>query len=310
MAKANKKERYLQRLQQDEAFHANVYLMLYKLSASSRFKKETKELFKLESYHSSLLAELMHKMGYKKLKEDKKLSMLITLASVKILGLPFAIKLMEYNKQLLNKKLSKVMHTFNFNKVEKAALRKLAKGEESESRITNRLLQSNSILKNVRDVVFGMNDGLVEVLAAAVGFASALQAPSLVLVASLLVALSGALSMAGGAYISTKYEGKLTSKANNAGVPLKSAFYTGLFYVIGAAIPIIPFAIGISGTTGIIAAIAATAAIVTITSAIIAVLNNDSIPKRVAEALFISIGAASVAMFIGAYARTALHISM
>ncbi len=309
MATAGKKERYLQRLQQDEAFHASVYRLLSKLSVNSRFKKEIEELSKLEAYHSLLLSNLLHKMGYKKPKEDKKLARLITFASIKILGLPFAIKLMEYNKLLLNKRLKKAMQALNFSKPEKDTLRKLAKGEESEDKLTNRLLQSNHILKNVHDVVFGMNDGLVEVLAATVGFASALQVPSLILIASLLVALSGALSMAGGAYISTKYENKL-SATKNAHIPLRSAFYTGLFYIFGAAVPILPFAIGISGTIAIILAIAATAVIVIITSAVIAVLNNDSIPKRVAEALLISIGAASVAIMLGTYARMALHISI
>lgn len=58
----------------------------------------------------------------------------------------------------------------------------------------------------LRDVVFGLNDGLVSILALVAGVAGANPGPRVVLLAGLAGVVSGAASMAIGAYISAKSE--------------------------------------------------------------------------------------------------------
>ncbi|MEM3199291.1 MAG: VIT1/CCC1 transporter family protein [Candidatus Micrarchaeaceae archaeon] len=304
-----KKERYLQELQRDEAFHARIYARLLEKNSLGNYHIILKKLRDLEVKHANQLKLLLKREGIAVLPSDRKRIELAERTLSMLFGISFAIKFMEYNKLVVTKKLQKVLKKFDFNTLESEALAKLSKEEDIEDKLSNQLLKSNFVLKNVRDVIFGMNDGLVEVLAAAVGFAEVLQIPIVILVATLLVALAGALSMAGGAYLSTKYALASSSK-NSAGKAIKSAFYTGIFYMCGAIVPIFPFAFGMLGNTAIVFSVFVTAAVVTFTSSIIAILNNESIAKRIVEALVITMGASAAAIVIGIYARMALNINI
>jgi len=63
--------------------------------------------------------------------------------------------------------------------------------------------------ENIRDLVLGMNDGLVEVLATVAGLAGAYTNPLMVALGGLIVATAGTLSMAAGAYVSVKSQGEV-----------------------------------------------------------------------------------------------------
>jgi VIT1/CCC1 family predicted Fe2+/Mn2+ transporter len=185
----------------------------------------------------------------------------------------------------------------------------MKQAEKIEAGIENEIIKHNNILSNIRDIIFGMNDGLVEVLAATVGFSAALQTqPGLVFFAGSIVAISGTLSMAGGAYISTEYETRLKKGVKRSGAGLKSAFYCGLAYIIGAMFPILPFGIGFSGFEGIALSIAITAIVLSFTAALIAVFSRQSISQRITENLAVSLGAAAVTIALGLYARYVLKI--
>ncbi|MEM0148975.1 MAG: VIT1/CCC1 transporter family protein [Candidatus Micrarchaeaceae archaeon] len=303
------KIKYLQNLQADEALHAEVYKRLAaSTKGNAKAKTVLEKLYRIEKGHAALLQKLLVMNGGNAKGGISRISLFGVMLARKLLGFTFAIKLMEYNKLLINERFRNALRSFRFNANERSLLGTLEKGEKVEDMLSNLLLSLNSVLANIRDVVFGMNDGLVEVLAATVGFSAALQEPLLVLIAGSLVAVSGALSMSGGAYLSTKYE-KVISAANSKGkIPVRSALYTGLFYILGAIFPILPFAFGIGGMSGIAASIILTAIVLMLTSTLIAVLSNESISKRVAESLLISLGAAAVTIALGFYARYALHI--
>lgn len=56
----------------------------------------------------------------------------------------------------------------------------------------------------IRDIIFGFNDGLVSTFTFVMGFSGAVKSASLVLTGGLAAAIAGAISMALGAYLSTK----------------------------------------------------------------------------------------------------------
>lgn len=60
--------------------------------------------------------------------------------------------------------------------------------------------------KNIRDVVFGANDGFVSSLALIAGVSAAFASPKIVIVAVISASIAGAISMAFGAYLSVKSE--------------------------------------------------------------------------------------------------------
>ncbi len=59
---------------------------------------------------------------------------------------------------------------------------------------------------NLREIVFGFNDGLVTTFTVVAGFTGALVSPRLIILAGVLNAISDGLSMAFGAWLSTKSE--------------------------------------------------------------------------------------------------------
>jgi VIT1/CCC1 family predicted Fe2+/Mn2+ transporter len=301
---------YLTDLHNDEALHAQVYQYLSGVEKNAKAKETLLKLYRIETSHSSILQRVLQLNNYKARPRHNTLHLLFLKFLRIIFGITFAIKFMEYDKLLTHEKLGKAHEKFRFSQDEKRLLDVMEKGERVEDILANILVSGNPVLSNIRDVVFGMNDGLVEVLAATVGFGAALHLPMLVFIAGVLVALSGTLSMAGGAYLSTKYEKSIGSAANAFRHPGKSAFYTGLFYFCGAVFPLIPFALGIGGFYGIALAILLTAIVLTFTSSMIAIFSNQSIPRRVAESLVISLGAASATIALGLYARFALHITI
>ncbi len=301
------KEEYLQSLQQDEELHSQVYRTLERDEKNKKIRSTLAQLHAIEKGHSEILQKLLRIGGFKIRERNNFLRILLISISRKLFGIAFTIKFMEYNKLITDKKLTIAMRRFKFSRNEESLLRLMEKGEHVEDVLSRVLLSLSPVLNNIRDVVFGMNDGLVEVLAAVVGFSAALRSPLLVLIAGVLVALSGTLSMSGGAYLSTKYE-KNIGTSGRVRRPALSALYTGVFYFCGAVFPIAPFAFGIGGAYGIIYAILLTSAVLAVTSSVIAVLSGQSISKRVAESLLISLGAASATIILGFYARYALHI--
>ncbi|MFP3289448.1 MAG: VIT1/CCC1 transporter family protein [Candidatus Micrarchaeota archaeon] len=303
------KEVYIQSLQQDEDFHAQVYNILSQREKNQNVKNVLLRLYKIEVLHSSILKSILKINGFKVRKRNNTLRILLILISRKVFGIAFTMKLMEYNKIITNEKLNVAMKQFSFSIKEEELLKKMVRGERAEDALGNMLLSMNDVLTNIRDVVFGMNDGLVEVLAATVGFSAALRSPTLVLIAGLLVAISGALSMSSGAYLSTKYERDIgNTKVKRS--PHLSALWTGIAYLLGAFFPILPFALGVSGAYGIVFSILSTILVLAIASSMIAILSDQSVAKRVIESIILSLGAASVTILLGFYARYALHIAI
>ncbi|MEM3781700.1 MAG: VIT1/CCC1 transporter family protein [Candidatus Micrarchaeaceae archaeon] len=302
------KEEYLRDLQAAEALHAEAYKRLADTASDAKSKEVLKKLHKIEKGHAALLKKLLSYNGYAEKRGTSRLSLFKIIALRRLLGLAFSIKFMEYNALRVNEKLTTAMRTFKFTNQERKLLDEFEKGERGEGMLGNLLVSLSPVLKNIRDVVFGMNDGLVEVLAAVAGIGAALRTPLLVFLAGALIAISGSLSMAGGAYLSTKYEKAINTNKEKAASASKSAFYVGIFYIFGAIFPVLPFALGLGGLLGIAVAIALTALVLSISSSLIAIVSNESVPRRVAESLLISLGAAAVTIAIGAYARQVLHI--
>ena len=69
-----------------------------------------------------------------------------------------------------------------------------------------------TFLEHVREIVLGMNDGLVEVLSVSAGLAGTFVFPLYVFAGGILVGIEGALSMGIGAYASSKTSTQITSE--------------------------------------------------------------------------------------------------
>jgi VIT1/CCC1 family predicted Fe2+/Mn2+ transporter len=98
----------------------------------------------------------------------------------------------------------------------------------------------------VRAGVFGVQDGIVSTFGLVMGVAGAQVSPEAVLIAGVAGAVSGAVSMGAGEYVSVKVQREmLTARGaveDDGNVsPHRAAFANSGLFVLGAAFPLAPF---------------------------------------------------------------------
>ncbi len=244
--------------------------------------------------------------------------------------------------------------------------------------------KEQGILSHVREIVFGMNDGLVEILASVAGIVGIYRNNLVAALAGLIVGISGTLSMAVGAYLSSTSEKdvstsnltrlqleleaareraakdlgkayksykslssnldrliqklktsgdpfyKLLEKERSSSIfgflrrdknffdskekisPLKDAADVGIFYLLGAVIPLVSFFVGSaindSVYLNLIISLVAAAVAIFITASIIAINTGESVIKRVSQSLLLSLAAAGATFLIGSIVSSYLNV--
>lgn len=166
--------------------------------------------------------------------------------------------------------------------------------------------------ERVRNLFLGFNDGLVEILGAVSGFFAAFADVVSVLVASLTVAVAGALSMAAGAFGAASSEREVqrvergkqaflgtASTGDHGASPLRVGIVVGVSYLIGALVPVLPVLLGsrslwASLAVGVVAAV--------FVSTTLAFLSGMDIRRRIAINLVLLGAAVGVTYLIGTVA--------
>ncbi len=154
----------------------------------------------------------------------------------------------------------------------------------------------------IPSVVLGVNDGLIELTGALVGFSFALREPKLVALTGLITGVAAALSMAASAFMQARHEdGK---DAVEAGI------YTGISYGVVVFILVIPF---------LIFSTIASALTLMLISAVIVIAFTTSYTSRVYKRRFsaefgimllFSLGTAAIAFGIGLALSSIIGISI
>ncbi|MEG2513772.1 MAG: VIT1/CCC1 transporter family protein [Bacteroidaceae bacterium] len=202
----------------------------------------------------------------------------------RILGITFAIKLMESNEQ--NAHLNYSQYT------DDPELLILAKEEEvHEQKLIGMINEER--LEYMGSVVLGLNDALVEFTGALAGFTLALSDSKLIALTGSITGIAAALSMASSEYLSTKSEGDKTRH------PIKAAVYTGIAYVLTVTALVAPFIfinnILIALGTMLIAALL----IIALFNYYYSVARGESFKKRFTEMAVLSFSVATVSFLIG-----------
>lgn len=144
----------------------------------------------------------------------------------RVFGLNFALRLLEGGEDL-------AQDGYDGLRQVSANLQEIIQEEERhESQLLD--LIDEERLKYVSSMVLGLNDALVELTGALVGFTLALQNTRLVAIVGLITGIAASMSMAASEYLSTKQED--TKKS-----PLKASIYTGCAYVVTVIILVLPY---------------------------------------------------------------------
>ena len=300
--------RYLEEFYRNERLHMSAYKAMAKGEKNRELKGILVKLTDLEDKDIELCGRIIDTKSIKVSKLGIGVTLLWIRAMKSLLGLAITVKALKYQESIIHSKLRHVIDTSrgsNDAKVIRQIERNVMVDEE---RLEWKIISEHSPgLNHIRDVIFGMYDGLVEVFAATAGLAIAISNPTLVLFGGLIFAISGTLSMSGSSYLSAEYENSV-SRTNRIS-PRGAATYAGILYVVGAIFPLLPYIFGIVGYVGIALSVIATAAALAVVSILISIVSNTSVKARVVKSLLISLSIALATMCIGIFAHVVLHVT-
>lgn len=185
---------------------------------------------------------------------------------------------------------------------------------QHEAQIVSGLVRQKINPERIRNIFFGLNDGLVEILGAVSGFFGAFGDAVTVLIAGLTTAVAGSISMGAGAYVALSSEKEVRRleqgkqqfleggepPADEGERPLGSSFLVGISYFGGALVPIVPILLGGEDAWG---PLIAAGTLIIVVSAMLAFLSGMDIKKRVFLNVGIIAAAVGITYTIGLIAR-------
>lgn len=210
-----------------------------------------------------------------------------------ILGATFFVKnlersekkaILEYEKFLANTKDETI----------KVNVRNIIEDEKTHERAIINAIKEERV-DFTGSIVLGLNDGLIELTGALMGFVAAFNSNQVVLAAGFITGVSASLSMAASSYMSEKHD----SRKN----PKKSAAYTGISYMIVVALLLFPFVLPLLTIYSLMLSITIVIIIVAGVAYYTSVLFDWSFIKQFREMLVFSLGVAFVAYLLGTMFR-------
>jgi VIT1/CCC1 family predicted Fe2+/Mn2+ transporter len=213
----------------------------------------------------------------------------------KVFGLTFGLKLME-SKEILAQDVYDKLRTVS-DQVDKII--------NDENKHENQLIDliDEERLKYASSVVLGLNDAMVELTGALVGFSLALQNTKLVGIVGLITGIAASLSMAASEYLSTKHEA--TEKD-----PLKASIYTGIAYIGTVTLLILPYLFfkNIYICLSLVGMVVLS--VIFVFTFYISVAKELDFKKRFLEMIGISLGVAAINFVIGIVIRNVFRIEV
>jgi len=312
----------------DEMKDSTLYKSLAEVEKDENVRKELFKLSSMEKEHADFWKNFLQSRGIKVKKFKPSFTIGLYKVLRKIFGLAFTSKIMEMGEAKTIRKYYEFYREADLSEEEKGKLKKIIEDELLHEDIFHKMSSSEKI-EHIRDVFLGMNDGLVEILATVAGLTGAYSGnPYIVGIIGSIVGISGMLSMAIGTYISVKnqrqvkeqkifenrvlYEllDKKTGIEETLENPLKAAYYTGFFYLLGTILIVFPFFLGLNSTYALLTS--ATAAIIawTISGFIVALTSGLSATRKILEMLITGLGAATITYTIGSLISSLLGISL
>lgn len=213
----------------------------------------------------------------------------------KVLGLTFTAKFLERNEREAVQRYTAYAEQASPDM--KARLEKIIDHEtHHEQELIGQIREER--VKFLGSMVLGVNDGLIELTGALVGFAFALQRPVQAGLFGAVTGIAASLSMAASAYMQARHE--------EGRDPKKAAAYTGLSYIVVVALLVLPFFL----LPNIYAALAVMGIeillLIAAFSGYAAILFDRSFKRQCGEMAAFSIGVATLAFLLGSLVRSVL----
>jgi predicted membrane protein (TIGR00267 family) len=321
--------KYQVKFLRDELTDMVFYTYLYRKTVDPELKENFRKLATIENEHANFWGQALkstnvniNKISYRKLKY-------VFMKMVRnIIGGSLIINLLEHGEYQSVKKYKEYLDNYTQDDDYRNKVHELIVSEmQHEEIFANKISKSVKNIQKSRDFLYGMSDGLVEVLATLVGLSAIITSHIDIALSGVVVGLSGTFSMTLGAYLAQKSESEykiamlnrkhIFSKSKGvqqmidrySSEATTSALNTALSYIVGAVIPILPF-IFFSKFLAVILAVAFVFVAQGISNSIVALSLNTPILKSGLRAALLALGAAAVTFSAGEIFHIIFHISL
>lgn len=217
-----------------------------------------------------------------------------------VFGLTFTARFLEGRERKMIARYHAYLETIK-DEAERERIHEIIKHERyHEARMIEQVKEER--VEFMSNIVLGMNDGLIELTGALVGFAFALQNHVLVAFTGLITGVSASFSMAASAYMQARHE------PDDSKSPWKAAVYTGISYLVVVLLLVAPYFVFTSPFVALGAMFAVVLAIVASVSFYSSVLFSRPFFTQFSEMAVASIGVAALAFVLGTAVR--MYIGM
>lgn len=269
------------KIQKNEITEYYVYKKLLQYAKNSHHKAILEKIADEELNHYKVLKGITG-LDIK----PKRFKVFIYVTGAKMLGLNFMLKLMESGEA----DAYDYYKTLNYTQLTLLA--------ESEKEHENNLISmiDEDILKYAGSVVLGLNDALVELTGALVGFTFAISDIKMIAAVGFIMGFAASMSMGVSNYLSVKNE-------KSEKHPIKSAFYTFFSYLITVSILIIPYLIFLNKFYALVCVIFSVISIIAIFNFYVSISMGYSFKKRFLEMFLLSMAVAFFNWLIGIFIK-------
>lgn len=270
--------------QKNEITESIVYTKLANIEKDQHNKSILKKIAAEEAAHYEILKKYT---GVAPAPHKSRINKFYWLA--RILGITFAIKLMESSEESAHQNYSEY--------TQYPDLMRLAQDEEEHEQKLIELINEER-LSYMGSIVLGLNDALVEFTGALAGFTLALNDSKLIALTGSITGIAAALSMASSEYLSTKSEGESGKHA------IKASIYTGIAYIITVVALVAPFILIATPLIALIVMLAMALLIIALFNYYYSVARSESFRKRFSEMAILSFSVAAISFLIGYALKT------
>ncbi len=274
---------------QGEVNDSYLYKQLASNEKDEKVREKLMELSEIEKGHSEFWASVIKEEGGSPVPKIKKIGILYLKFLKSLFGISFIINYLEKGEVRAIEDYSNYLANYASDE-KKNKIQQIIDDEKNHESLFIKMSEEFSLgAEKTHDAIYGMSDGLIEVLAGIAGLTNVLANNIFILIGGIIFAISGMISMTIGAFLSEKAKIQI-SKNESKYTSLHAAGNTALFYFIGAIFPIIPF-IFLPKYIALLVAVILTLAVDAIAASVISISSWGNIRKDVAvSVLLVTLG--------------------
>jgi len=210
-----------------------------------------------------------------------------------LLGLTFTVKFLEGNERQAVRNYTAFLN--DADETMRAQVEEILRHERAHEKELIGQIQEEHV-RFLSSIVLGVNDGLIELTGALVGFAFALRSHMMVALLGTVTGVAASLSMAASAYMQARHEeGK---------EPKKAGLYTGGAYLLVVAMLVLPYFLVSNVYLAIGVMFGLSMLLILGLSFYSSVLFERDFKRQAGEMLMFSLGVAGLAFLLGSLVRS------